>query len=209
MMFMRLAALAIAATLLSHAETLSAPTVAPWQGGRQSAISLTFDDAMASQLDNAAPILKKHGLHGTFFVTTGMKAWKTRLPDWQRVAAEGNEIGGHTVTHPCLQDRIRPHSEDYTPEMMEAELRDGAQAILQEIGSRRGLTFAYPCGCKSFGPPAQQTRNSALFQRFISEHYFAARDYGWAGTVPTERSASSVSPISVSPPAATSANCFK
>ena len=168
---------------LGQAETPAPLTVTPWDGDRDAAISLTFDDAMDTQLDNVAPILKKHGLHATFFVSTGMKPWRARIRDWQRLAADGNEIGGHTVRHPCLLERIEPHAQAYNPQMMEAEVRDSAQAILENIPSRRGLTFAYPCGNMSFGPPGDQARNEALYLRYVSEHFFAARSYGWSGTV--------------------------
>ena len=165
------------------AQVTSKVTVSRWPGDRQAAISLTFDDGMATHLDNAQPILRKHRLSGTFFVTAGSKAWRTRLQDWQWLATEGHEIGGHTVHHPCLLERITPHAQAYTPEMMEAEIRDGAREIADRIRSRRGLTFAYPCGNMSFGPPAAQAVNQALYLRYVAERFFAARNYGWSGTV--------------------------
>jgi peptidoglycan/xylan/chitin deacetylase (PgdA/CDA1 family) len=163
------------------------PVAATWPGDRTAAISLTFDDAMATQLDNVGPILKKYGIHGTFFVITGTEDWRNRTAEWKRLSVQGNEIGGHTVNHPCLLPKSKPHAQDYTPAMMEAEIRDSAQTILTEIGEQRGLTFAYPCGNMSFGPPTEQTRNAALYQRYVSEHYFAARSYSgpqsrWGGT---------------------------
>lgn len=168
-------------------------TVTRWPNDREAAISLTFDDAMASQLDNVAPVLKKYGLHGTFFVVTGAQAWTKRIDEWKRLASEGNEIGGHTVHHPCLLEQITPHSQMYSPEMMEAEIRDSAQAIQREIGNQHGLTFAYPCGNMSFGPLADQGRNEALYLRFVSEHFFAARGYGSVAAIaPDELSILSV-----------------
>jgi peptidoglycan/xylan/chitin deacetylase (PgdA/CDA1 family) len=115
------------------AGTPASLTVAPWPGDRTAVISLTFDDAMATHLDNVGPILKKHGLQATFFVSTGSEAWRKRVKEWQQLAADGHEIGGHTVKHPCLLERIEPHAQDYTPQMMEAEIRDGAETILREI----------------------------------------------------------------------------
>jgi peptidoglycan/xylan/chitin deacetylase (PgdA/CDA1 family) len=173
-------------TALCVAQSIVPPVVATWPGNRAAAISLTFDDAMATQLDNVGPVLKKHGIHGTFFVTTGAEAWRKRVAEWKGLALQGNEIAGHTVNHPCLLPQIKPHAQNYTPAMMEAEIRDSAQTILNEIGDRRGLTFAYPCGNMSFGPPAEQTRNAAIYQRYIAEHFFAARSYGWVGTVSAE-----------------------
>ena len=168
---------------LCAAQTTAPPTVTPWPGDHSAVISLTFDDAMETHLDNVGPILKKHGLHATFFVSTGSEAWRKRIREWRQLAAEGHEIGGHTVNHPCLLQQIEPHAQAYTPQMMEAEIRDGAESILREIRGTHGLTFAYTCGNLSFGPPADQARNAVLYQRYVSEHFFAARIYGWTGTV--------------------------
>jgi peptidoglycan/xylan/chitin deacetylase (PgdA/CDA1 family) len=140
-----------------------------------SAISLTFDDALPTHLANAGPILKKHHLHGTFFVITGSKTWAERPDDWRRLAAEGNEIGSHTVNHPCLLDNFKPNARDYTAPMIRAELADSARAIVARLGTERGLTFAYPCCNMTFGPPADQARNQAIYLGMVAEYYFAAR----------------------------------
>ena len=96
---------------LGRSQNSALPKVARWPGDRQAAIVLTFDDALPSHLENAAPILRKHGLHGTFFVTTSSRTWLGRAAEWRRLAGEGNEVGGHTVTHPCLLERIQPHAQ--------------------------------------------------------------------------------------------------
>ncbi len=165
---------------LAQSETPTV-TIARWPGDQLAAISLTFDDAMATHLDIVAPILKKHRLNGTFFVTTGRNEWTTRKKDWQQLATDGNEIGNHTVNHPCLLKEIEPHSQDYTPERMEAEVRDAAVEIVKTIGSHRGLVFAFPCGNMSFGPPREQARNQALYLTYVSRYAFAARGYGTGG----------------------------
>ena len=66
-------------------------------------ISLTFDDGNANQFA-AAQVLKANGLVGTFFITTswiGSAGYLTQA-NLRTMAADGNEIGGHTVTHPDL-----------------------------------------------------------------------------------------------------------
>ncbi|MBZ5542047.1 MAG: polysaccharide deacetylase family protein [Acidobacteriia bacterium] len=142
---------------------------------------------METQLDNAGPVLKNHDLRGTFFVITGPSStWRMRPRDWQQLAAGGNEIGSHTVNHPCLLAEIEPHSQDYSPEMMHKELRESAREILARLGTQRGLTFAYPCGNMSFGPPTAQARNQALYIDYVAESYFAARGYGGEGEVNPE-----------------------
>ncbi|MEW1819802.1 S-layer homology domain-containing protein [Arthrobacter sp. NPDC080031] len=66
-------------------------------------ITLTFDDANADQIP-AAAILKSNGLKGTFFTPSGFLNAPNYMTTQQALAlqADGNEIGGHTVTHPDL-----------------------------------------------------------------------------------------------------------
>ena len=66
-------------------------------------VSLTFDDGNDNQLA-AEQVLKANGLVGTFFITTSwidQPSWLTQA-NLHSIAADGNEIGGHTVTHPDL-----------------------------------------------------------------------------------------------------------
>ncbi len=163
------------------------PQPTPWPQGRTAAISLTFDDGMQTHLDNAGPVLKKHELQGTFYVITGPSStWRTRPDDWHRLAAEGNEIASHTVNHPCLFERIEIHSQDYTAEMMLKEIRDSSRDITERLGIRRGLTFAFPCGNMTFGPPAEQARNQAVYLQDVADFYFAARSYNSSEPVDAE-----------------------
>ena len=176
----------------ASAATLPGPT--PWPGDRSAAISLTFDDAMQTQLDNAGPILKKHGLNGTFFVVTGPSStWQKRPDDWKRLAAEGNEIGSHTVHHPCMLKVIKPHSQDYTPDMMLQEIRESSENIIARLGVKRGLTFAYPCGDMTFGGEADLAHNQARYLEYVAQYHFAARGYNaWAPVV-----AEDINPLTV------------
>ncbi|WAH98259.1 fibronectin type III domain-containing protein [Arthrobacter sp. MMS18-M83] len=76
---------------------------APARALPKTIISLTFDDGNDDQLA-AEQVLNSHGLHGTFFITTSWidnPSWLTRA-NLNSIAADGNEIGGHTVTHPDL-----------------------------------------------------------------------------------------------------------
>lgn len=152
-------------------------SVARWPQDRVAAVSLTFDDGIDTHLDHVGPILKEHHLNGTFFVATGLGPWEKRKAEWKQLAAQGNELANHTVHHPCLLPQITPHSQDYTPEMMEAEIKDAAREIQQVTGSQRGLTFAYPCGNMSFGKPQDEVRNAALYARYVAENSIGARAY--------------------------------
>ena len=37
-----------------------------WPNGARAAVSLSYDDTLNSQLDNAAPVLDKHGIKASF-----------------------------------------------------------------------------------------------------------------------------------------------
>lgn len=176
--WIRLILMAVITGVASAQNSAPKVSVTRWPQDRLGAISLTFDDGINTHLDVVGPILKKHHLNGTFFVATGLGPWEKRKPEWKQLALQGNELGNHTVNHPCLLAQIKPHSQDYTPEMMEAEIRDAAKEITKLLNWQRGLTFAYPCGNMSFGKPEDEVRNAALYQRYVSEQAFGARAVG-------------------------------
>ncbi len=66
-------------------------------------ISLTFDDGNADQM-TALPILQKYNMHGTFYIISGSIGAPNYLTqaNLATIAGQGNEIGGHTVSHPDL-----------------------------------------------------------------------------------------------------------
>src|SRR5690348_3171203 len=80
------------------------PTSAAPSGGQvPGVVTLTFDDGRISDA-TAAKMLADHGLRGTFFINSGTidTAGYLTLSDLKAIAASGNEIGGHTVTHPDM-----------------------------------------------------------------------------------------------------------
>jgi peptidoglycan/xylan/chitin deacetylase (PgdA/CDA1 family) len=88
--------------------TLSIGQLLDFLGGRpvpERSVVLTFDDGWKS-LDEAVPLLKKHGFKATFFIITGAADGRFG-PDylsWPQVEALAREplfeIGSHSVTHP-------------------------------------------------------------------------------------------------------------
>jgi peptidoglycan/xylan/chitin deacetylase (PgdA/CDA1 family) len=67
---------------------------------RQTVVSFTFDDGDADQMA-AAQVLHRYGMSGTFYIITGAVGSPNylSLSDLHTLAAEGDEIGGHTVSH--------------------------------------------------------------------------------------------------------------
>jgi peptidoglycan/xylan/chitin deacetylase (PgdA/CDA1 family) len=104
---------------------------------RPTVVSLTFDDGDADQLAGAR-ILHSHGLRGTFYIITGAVGTPgyLTLADLHKLAAAGQEIGGHTVSHLDLN------------QVSQAEARRQVCAgrdILAGWGFR-AVSFAYPGG---------------------------------------------------------------
>jgi len=75
-------------------------------------VLITVDDGWTSNLDVMIPILSRHGMRASFFVTTGPEAWIYRKfrgldgplsPEQVRgISDQGFEIGSHTISHPHL-----------------------------------------------------------------------------------------------------------
>lgn len=136
----------LAAALLSPA---GAAVAAPGQAW----VSLSYDDALPSQLDIAFPALQRHGLRASFYPTLAADTLSTRLADWRRVAAAGDELGNHTLFHGC--SRSAP-GRDWVPPQHDldrssvAARRDEvrlANAVLQAIDGHSGpRTLTVPCG---------------------------------------------------------------
>lgn len=73
-----------------------------WPDGIEGAVSLTFDDGIVTQLDNAIPCLNDNDLKGTFYLNPERgDRWDQLLERWKEVSRQGHEIGNHTSSHPC------------------------------------------------------------------------------------------------------------
>lgn len=117
--------------------------------------ALTFDDGMRNNHEVALPILREYSIKATVYVTIGFidqsSPWIGQGGDGammsreqlRELAAEGWELGAHTMTHPDLS------ALGY--EACLREIRDSRTA-LEEISGARVETFAYPFG--RYGPEA-------------------------------------------------------
>jgi Polysaccharide deacetylase/Chitobiase/beta-hexosaminidase C-terminal domain/Bacterial Ig domain len=103
----------------------------------QTVVSLTFDDGWDNQ-QTAYSMLAAHGLTGTFYVNSGDIGQPGHL-SWDQLTtfnAAGNEIGGHTLTHPDLTT--------LTSTQAQHEICDDRTAILGH--GFVAPSFAYPFG---------------------------------------------------------------
>ncbi|HMW72753.1 MAG TPA: polysaccharide deacetylase family protein [Cellvibrionaceae bacterium] len=76
-----------------------------WPKKYQAAVSLSYDDTLDSQLDNAVPSLNKFNIKGTFYLIAAAPALQTRLEAWRKVAQQGHELGNHTLFHQCSKSQ--------------------------------------------------------------------------------------------------------
>lgn len=168
-----------------HANASSAPVSKPtiaWPHGARAAVSLTYDDALRSQLDHAVPALHEHALVGTFFLTGTSPVLRASPESYRALVRAGHELAAHTMNHPC--DRalsfVKPGMslQDYDVTRMEAELAESIRQ-LHDLGQQEPLTFAYPCGSTWLGDPPQSYVPS------IEKSFIAARGVARAIVDPT------------------------
>lgn len=125
---------------------MDAPGAFTWPDGKRVAASLTFDDARQSQLDAGLPILDRHGVKATFYVSIPRAA--AQADAWRAAVATGHELGNHSLRHSCSANflwQARHVLEDYTLETMETELLEANRQLTEWFGVTP-QTFAYPCG---------------------------------------------------------------
>jgi peptidoglycan/xylan/chitin deacetylase (PgdA/CDA1 family) len=154
-----------------------------WPPGKKAAVSLTYDDALTSQLDHAAPALASHHLHGTFFVTENARNEPDR---WRAMSKRGHELAAHTLLHPCdgAQSWVKKGNalQDYDAARMEAELRESI-GLLESLGAKRGaFTFAYPCGATWIGASYES------YTPIVMKYFSAARGVASTFADPTTES---------------------
>jgi peptidoglycan/xylan/chitin deacetylase (PgdA/CDA1 family) len=156
-----------AAAGLALAGRAAAQPERAWPDGAKAAVSLTYDDGLNSQLDNAVPELKRLGLKATFFLTEENARW--RLPEWEALAREGNEVANHTVTHPCALG-------GYSAGRFEHAEIDRMEGYLDaHFGADRARTFAYPCGYLGLGRGGRRTRFARYRKILERDSVIAAR----------------------------------
>jgi oligosaccharide reducing-end xylanase len=140
---------------------------------KQCAVVLTYDDAIDVHLDNVLPQLDSAGLKATFYLIGSSRVTSKRMNEWRKAAAEGHELGNHSLFHPC--DGSQPGREWVTREndLSRYSVKRAVQEIratndlLKAIDGRSVRTFAYPCGDLKIG--------DTLFYDSLKNDFAAAR----------------------------------
>ena len=144
-----------------------------WPAGKRVAVSLSFDDARASQVISGVPLLNKYGVKATFYVNPANV--ERELSAWKKAVADGHEIGNHTASHPCTVNfafSSKNALETYTVPMMEKEL-EAASARIRRLLGIEPVTFAYPCGQKFVGRGAEVKSYVPL----VAERFLVGRGF--------------------------------
>lgn len=161
-----------------------------WPNGCSGALSLTFDDGLGSQLVAAFPAMRARGIRGTFYLNPHgsedspqhAMPWREFLALWRPVAAAGNEIGNHTLRHPCslnvdvdtLWGKTDSNLLTWTLERMEADLLEAQRRIAQAFPEQRATSFAYPCYETAVGRGASR----ASYVPLVAQRFAAGRAGG-------------------------------
>jgi peptidoglycan/xylan/chitin deacetylase (PgdA/CDA1 family) len=149
-------------TIITNPYPPTAHTITEWPENKRGAVSITFDDAMASQVSLAVPALDTRGLKGTFFLVPTQADYDGTWDGWRAAAAEGHEMGSHSMTHANLTQ--------ISSSALEYELHQSQASIDAQIPTQNCLTFAYPFGAY----------NDTVVSATMG-HYIAARITGWEG----------------------------
>jgi hypothetical protein len=122
-----------------------------WPDGNKIAISLSYDDALNSQLDNALPALNQRGIKASFYVVPLSDAFKGRIEEWRQLAQQGHELGNHSLFHACLSTKpgrewVQPSNalDDKTVQAMVNEITV-ANTMLTALDGFSEHTFTPPC----------------------------------------------------------------
>lgn len=145
----------------------------PLPHGARAAISLTYDDALPIHRALVAPELSARGLRGTFYVPAAAADLHEHRDAWARIAADGHELGNHTVFHPCRRKEGAAWPDPaydlrgYSEQRFEDELVL-ANRVLHGIDGRPTRSYAATCGARFIGPDDAQRDVTAIMLRQVA-----------------------------------------
>ncbi|HET6256178.1 MAG TPA: polysaccharide deacetylase family protein [Puia sp.] len=144
----------------------------PWNH-KSCAVVLTYDDAIDVDIDNVIPALDSLDFKGTFYLIGSSTVVASRMAAWRKAAAEGHELGNHSMFHPCdgsVPGRSWVSADNdlskYSVGRAVAEIRQ-TNVLLNAIDGKTQRTFAYPCG--------DVTIHDTLFYTLLRKDFVAAR----------------------------------
>lgn len=150
--FLRGTAACLFALVQATAHAAAAAPAFHWPAGIRAAVSLAYDDALDSQLDNAIPALDRAGLKGSFYLQLSNPSVARRMADWRAAAARGHELGNHSLFHQCSA-KVPGHDFVQADRNLDTttagQMRDQvlvANTMLAALDGRAERTYTVPCG---------------------------------------------------------------
>jgi hypothetical protein len=153
-------ALLIISTITGYAQSTDLHyKVAKWPGNKAAAVTVTFDDCMPSQFENAIPVLNdaSRKITATFFLTGRSIAANAQAIT--KAYGEKHEMANHSYTHP-------PKLADLPEGEIESELKRCQDEIHHLLNDMVSFTMAYPNGS------GQDNEAKDLMVRTILKKYF-------------------------------------
>jgi peptidoglycan/xylan/chitin deacetylase (PgdA/CDA1 family) len=107
-------------------------------------ICLTFDGGSTAEVaEDVLNVLKAHGVRTTLFLTGD---FIRKYPDLvRRMAAEGHELGNHTLNHPHFAPHFK-RDPQWTRERFQNELLDADRALVRLLGRPMDPYWRAPYG---------------------------------------------------------------
>lgn len=152
-------------------------------------LAITFDDGIESHYNIAMPILEKHGIKGTFFVTINRIGTPGRL-SWKQIKEmrqRGMEIGNHTMTHAHLGKTLIS-TKNLDPELDNTRIiqieEKNRKLMLHEliepikIFEEHGITVRTLAFAGNSRPPeaVKLVRDNNMFPRTFETGYYSKDD---------------------------------
>lgn len=145
-----------------------------WPAGAACAVSLSYDDSLPVHYQRVAPLLERHDMRGTFYLSVR----DIRDPQaWKALAAGGHELGNHSLFHPCRRDPgnlswLADHYDlsSYTAERFRDELTV-ANLVLDLLDGGRPRTYGNNCTNLTIGNGVQEQPMDTI----LAELFEAAR----------------------------------
>ncbi len=156
------------------------PALFPWPDGARVALSLSFDDARASQVQGGTALLDRLGVKATFYIVPSTA--ERQLDGWKKAAASGHELASHSLNHRCSGNFPFSRTkalEEITLDDMRKELVESNRRI-EELFGVRPESFAYPCGQTFVGRGV----NTQSYVPVAASLYVTAR--GWLDEAPND-----------------------
>ncbi len=169
--FLLLASLPLAVLYAAAADTLGATRIARWEGDRQAAFMLMFDDSIVSDITNVMPVLEANHLIATFYVNPGSGQWAAKRQAWETdLPKAGMEYGNHTMTHKGFHNDAEADREI-----------GGCNAVISKLfPGTKLISWGQPGGIK----PADWIMTAEQLSAYLKAHNLIPRpDFGGRGAM--------------------------